>query len=209
MVVSVVAVAILAAAIAEVVRGNGGGDKTIQAVAGRKITKSDLELTVEHFHEEADREGKPFPNKSSEAYKRVEKIALGLLVDRAAIEAAAAQIGIHVTQSQVDARVGAPSGESEGGGDIRVKAEAAFARATARTQLLTEAVARKLTARIAVHAADVRAYYRAHRSQYGATAFAGAAPAIRSQLLSARRNAVLARWLAKVRSREPTPQLPG
>jgi beta-lactam-binding protein with PASTA domain len=58
-VASVVVVAVVAGAIVAVVRSNGGGGKTIQTVAGDKITQNDLELTAEHFHEEADREGKP------------------------------------------------------------------------------------------------------------------------------------------------------
>jgi hypothetical protein len=206
-VAAVVAVAVVAVGIAAIVRSNGGGDKTIQTVAGHEITQNDLKLTVEHFHEEADREGKPFPAEGTKAYKQVEKIALGLLIDQAAIEAAAGKLGVRVTETQVDARVGAASGETEGGGDIRVKAEAAFTRATARKQLITEAVSRKLTAGITVRAAEVQAYYGSHRDKYGATPFARVAPAIRSELLSARKNAALTRWLATVRSGEPKPNL--
>jgi hypothetical protein len=206
-VASVLVVAVLAGVIVAVVRSTGGGEKTVQTVAGHKITEKDLELTVEHFHEEADREGKPFPAKDTAAYKRVERIALGLLVDQASIRAAAAKLGVQVTEAQVDAEARASSGESEEGGDIRIEAETAFGRASARTQLITEAVARKLTASITVRTAETRAYYRSHRPLYGATPFARVAPAIRSQLLSARKNAVLTRWLAKVRAAEPKPQL--
>jgi SurA-like N-terminal domain len=206
-VASVLAVAILAGAIVAVVRSTDGGDKTVQTVTGHTITEKDLELTVEHFHEEADREGKPFPAKDTAAYKRVERIALGLLVDQASIRGAAAKLGVQVTEAQVDAKASAPSGESEEGSGIRVEAEAAFGRASARTQLITEAVARKLTARVTVSAAAVHAYYRNHRVLYGSTAYARVAPAIHSQLLSARKNAVLTRWLAKVRAGEPKPNL--
>lgn len=209
MVAAVLAVAAVAVAIAAIVRDNGNGDKTVQTVAGHRIAQNDLELTVEHFHEEADREGKPFPAKGTKGYERVEKIALGLLIDQAAIQAAAARSGIHVTEAQVDARVAARPGESEEGGDVRVKAEAAFTRATERTQLIVEAVSRKLTAGIRVRTTQARAYYRAHRGQYGATPFPRVAASIRSQLLSERRNAVLAGWLAKVRSDEPRPRLKG
>src|SRR3954447_10829246 len=130
LVASVLVAVLTALAVVAVVRHDDGAE-TVASVSGRRVTTDDLRLTVEHFHEEADREGKPFPAKGSDGYRRVEKIALGLLIDRAAIEAAAAQIGIHVTQAQVDARAGGASGESEGGGDIRVEAEAEFGRATA------------------------------------------------------------------------------
>jgi len=208
-VAAVLAVAAVALAIAAIVRDNRSGDKTVQTIGGHRITQSQLELTVEHFHEEADREGKPFPAKGTKGYERVEKIALGLLIDQAAIEAAAARLGIHVTKAQVDARVAARPGESEAGGDVRVEAEAAFTRATEHKQLIVEAVSRKLTAGIRVRPAQARAYYRAHRGLYGATPFPRLAASLRSQLLSLRRNAVLAAWLAKVRSGEPRPRLRG
>jgi hypothetical protein len=53
----------------------------------------------------------------------------------------------------------------------------------------------------------VHAYYGSHRALYGTTPFVRVAPAIRSQLLSARKNAVLTRWLAKVRAGEPKTNL--
>lgn len=134
-VAAVVLVAVVVIGIVALVRSGDSGGMTVQTVAGKKITQHDLELTVEHFHEEADREGTPFPDKGSDGYKRVEKISLGLLIDRASIRAAAEKLGVRVTEGQIDASVGTSSGESEEGGDIRVEAEAAFARATARTQL--------------------------------------------------------------------------
>lgn len=203
----VVAAAVVALAIVAVVRSGGSSDKTIQTVGGHKITRADLDLTVEHFHEEADREGRAFPAKGTREYKSVERIALGLLIDQAAIQAAAARLGVHVTAAQVRART-AGSGESEEGGDIRVKAEAAFGRATARTQLAEEGASRRLTAGLTVPSSAARAYYKAHRSLYGSTPYARIAPSIRSQLLAQRRNAVLARWLANVRAGEPKPKLP-
>jgi hypothetical protein len=204
---SIIVIGVIAAVVAALVRSGGSGDKKVQTVAGQKITRDDLDLAVEHFHEEGDREGRPFPDKGSKEYERVQKIALGLLIDRAAIEGAAADLRVHVTEKQVGARLGnAGSGENEGG-DIRVKAEAAFARGTARTQLLEEAVSRKLTAGLTVSAAAVRAYYRAHRGIYGSTPFAQLQASIRDQLLAQRRNAVLAAWLAKVRRGEPKPKL--
>ena len=93
------------------------------------------------------------------------------------------------------------------GGYFRFYAYGACARATARTQLITEAVARRLTAGVTVSEAAVHAYYRSHRALYGSTAYVRVAPAIRSQLVSARKNAVLTRWLAKVRAGEPKPNL--
>jgi hypothetical protein len=205
-VASVVVLAAGAAAIVAVAHHWGSGDKTAATVGGRKITETDLDLTVGHFHEEADAAGRPFPAKGTKQYKQVQQIALNLLVDRAAIEAAAAKLGVHVTEAQVDASIGAPSGENEGE-SIRGKAEAAFRRATARNQLIMQTVSRKLTAAIRVRPAEVRAYYSSHRALYGTTPYARVSSTIRNELLSARKNAVLARWLAGVRAAEPKPTL--
>jgi len=206
-VAAIVVAAIVAVAILAIVRTSGGGDKTIQTVGGQKITQHDLDLTVEHFQEEADREGRPFPAENSDGYKRVQKIALGLLIDQASIRAGAAKLGVHVTEAQVDAMTGGSGGERDEGGDIRVEAEAAFGRASARIQLITAAVSRKLTAGITVSELAVRNYYRTHGDLYGTTPLAKVAPAIKSELLGARKNAVLAAWLAKVRRGEPKPKL--
>ena len=202
---AVVAAAVIALAVVALVRSGGSGDEAVQTVAGHEITRDDLELAVEHFHEEADREGRPFPAKGTAGYKSVERIALGLLIDEAAIQAAAARLGVHVSEALVRART-TGSGESEEGGDVRVKAEAVFARATARTQLAKEGAARRLTAGLTVPPSAVRGYYQAHRKLYGSTPYARMAAAIHSQLLAQRRNAVLTEWLAKVRASEPKPK---
>jgi len=205
-VAAVVAAAVIALAVVALVRSGGSGDEAVQTVAGHEITRDDLELAVEHFHEEADREGRPFPPKGTGGYKAVERIALSLLIDQTAIQAAAARLGVHVSEALVRART-TGSGESEEGGDVRVKAEAVFGRATARTQLAKEGAARRLRAGLTVPPSAVRAYYQAHRKLYGSTPYARMAAAIHSQLLAQRRNAVLAEWLAKVRASEPQPKL--
>jgi SurA-like protein len=65
-VAAVVAAAVLALVVVAVVRSGASGNKTVGKVAGHEITRDDLELAVEHFHEEADREGRPFPAKGTD-----------------------------------------------------------------------------------------------------------------------------------------------
>jgi hypothetical protein len=203
--------AVVAVAVAVLVVGllhRGGGNPVVATVGKTSIKRRQLDLMVDHFHEESDREGRPFPAPGSPAYKEVQRAALRLLIDRASVESAAARLGVHVSDAEVEARLAtAAGGESEGGGDIRVEAEAAFRRATVRSQLITEAVFRRLTARVAVSSAAIRGYFAAHRRDFPATTLRKAAPVIRAQLLAARKNAVYARWLAKVRRTEPKPKL--
>ncbi len=190
----VVAVAVVALAR----RHDSDGGETVASVAGRTITRHQLDLAVEHFHEEADREGRPFPDEGTAQFRQVERQSLGLLVARAELEVAARRLGIHVTDAQVERRLAAGgAGGEEGAGDIRIEAEAAFRRSTARTQLLTEAVFREVTAGIRVTRRQARAYYSSHRRVFGNTPFARLAVPIRSQLLAARRNAAMTRWRAR------------
>ena len=201
-VATVVVLALVGVGIVALLRDDDGG-KTVATVSGHRITSDDLTLAVKHFHEEADREGRNFPAKGTKEYEQVEQLALGLLIDRAAIEAAASRLGVHVTDAQVESRLAGSPRESEGGGDVRIKAEAAFRRATTRIQLITEGVFGKLTVDIQVPPSAVRDYYRHHRSLYGSTSYAKIASSIRSQLLAQRKNAALTRWLAQVRRSEP------
>jgi hypothetical protein len=159
---------------------------------------------VEHFHEEAEREGRPFPDPGSDGYGIVRKQALALLADRAKLETAAARLGIHVSDDQVERRLHASgSEEDEGGAGTEVDAEAEFERSTVRSQLILEAVFRKLTSGLRVPAAAVRRYYRSHRTLYGRLSYARVAPEIRRQLIGARRNAVVAAWVSRARRTVP------
>jgi hypothetical protein len=200
--------AVAAAALAVALLRGRDSNPVVAKVGSTEIRQDDLDLTVEHFHEEADREGRRFPDKGTKAYTETERAALRLLIDRAAIEAGAARLGVHVSDAAVEDRLAAqPGGESDESGDIRVKAEAAFRRGTVRDQLVTERVFRKLTAGLAVSPAAVRAYYVSHRRAYGSMSFSRTAPLIRNQLLAARKNAVYGRWLAKIRRSEPEAKL--
>jgi hypothetical protein len=202
-VAAVVAAVVAAAVLVAVLRSGGGGSHTVARVGKTRISRDQLDLMVEHFHEEADAEGRPFPAKDTAAYRVVRKQSLALLVDRAKIETAAGRLGVHVTDAEVARHLGTAAGGDESGPAIRVKAQAAFLRSTVRSQLVTEAVFEKVTAGIRVAPAAVRNYYRAHRAIYAGSSFASVAGDIRRQLLSARRNGAMAAWLAQARRSVP------
>lgn len=200
-VAAVLAVAVGAAVGLALARRHAHGNAAVAQVGGDRITRHQLDLTVEHFHEEADREGRPFPDSGTAAFRRVEQQSLAFLVDRARLEVAAARAGIRVDDTEVRRRLGASAGSEEDAGTaVRAQAEAAFARGTARAQLLMEKVFSRLTAHVTVAPTAVRAYYRGHRAQYGGAPFRTLAPAIRRQLLSARKNEVMAAWLHRART---------
>jgi SurA N-terminal domain len=194
---AVVAAAIAIAVAAALSRSVSTGSDAVATIGGERVTRNQLDLMVEHFHEEADREGRPFPKDGTAAFRVVERRALALLLYRLRLEVAAARIGVRVSATAVQQQVAqATSGEQEGA-TIRAKAEAAFTRGTVRAQLLTQRVFARVTAGVGVTRSDVRAYYRTHRAIYGRTPFRRLAAPIRQQLLATRRNAAMGRWLAR------------
>jgi hypothetical protein len=195
----VVAAALAVAVTLALVRGGGSADRTVASVGHARISQHQLDLMVEHFREESEAENRPFPKPRTSAYRVVERQALGLLLDRARLEEAAARIGVHVSNTTVQRRIATTgTGESEGPA-IKAAAAGAFLRSTVRAQLVTEAVFAKVAAPVRLSAAAVRAYYVAHRAVYGGTSFKAAGRSIRAQLLAARRNAAMARWLRRAR----------
>ncbi|MEY2430443.1 MAG: hypothetical protein QOC92_168, partial [Acidimicrobiaceae bacterium] len=108
------------------------------------IKKEQLEQTVEHFAEEAKREGKPFPKEGSPGFDDAEDRLLALLVYRAELADQAESMGLRVDDDAVEKRLEA-GGSAEEGED---KAGKAFARESVRAQLLYEAIYRKVTVKV-------------------------------------------------------------
>jgi hypothetical protein len=192
----VVAAATSVAVLAALSRSRDGASRTVAAVAGHRITRKTLDLTVDHFHEVADREGRPFPTDGTPELTVVRRQALAVLLADLKTEVAAEKLGVHVSDADVERRVasGRANGEDEGA-VVRIAAEAAFVRRTARAQIVQERAFHRLTAGIRISRAAALAYYRAHPALYRPQTFAEVHAAITSQLLAARKNAVFQRWL--------------
>lgn len=121
--------------------GGGEGDKSkaVAHVGHAAITHEQLDETVDHFKEEAQKEGKPFPEEGSARYRTVERQALGLLVYRTELLRSAARLGAPVTDEEVERRAKAAGGEAEEEGG-------AFIESTIRSQIAYEHVYGKVTA---------------------------------------------------------------
>ena len=131
----------LAAALALAAAGCGEeGEKPVVHVGGTTITREQLEETVEHFREEAQREGKEFPEEDTPAFRAARDRLLGLLVYRAELAEEAKRLGVEVDDEAVERRLasGGEGGEEE--------ANDAYAKAAVRAQLLYEGIYRSVTA---------------------------------------------------------------
>ena len=93
-----------------------------------------------------------------------------------------------------------------GGGGEEADAEAgtadkAFRQESIRGQLLYRRIYQRVTSSASVTEAEIRAYYRAHRGLYrqqGLT-LAAAHPSIKRSILDTKRNAVMSRWVARLK----------
>jgi hypothetical protein len=139
---SIVLTAVVAVFAAAAAGCGESGEKAVAHVGGTKITREQLEQTMEHFSEESSREGRAFAEDAG-----ARKQLLGLLVYRARLELGARALGITVPDEAVERRLESAGGSEKDEGDAH-----AFLESSVRVQLLKEAVYRKLAARI--HEAD-------------------------------------------------------
>jgi hypothetical protein len=165
-------------------------NETVAHVGDASISKEDVERTVEHYEEEFAREGREFPEKGSASYERLERTALGLLVFREQLEQAAEDSRIELPEPEVERRVEAARA-AEGESEEEEEGGADFFEGAVRTQMIREAVARRLFANMSVSDAEVRAAARERNRP--------ANNALRRELLQERRNAALAKWVADAR----------
>ena len=133
----------IAIAVGAVLRWTGDDESPSTAVAHvgtTKITRGELDEAVAHFRQEADKEGRPFPDKGSSDYRTVERELVGLLVYRTELEQTATRLGVPVSEAEVQQRMTTSTGEVESDA-----AERRFAAATLRSQLAYEHIYRKVT----------------------------------------------------------------
>jgi hypothetical protein len=174
-------------------------NETVAHVGDTTISKEDVERTVEHYQEEFQREGREFPEEGSPAFEQLERTSLGLLVFREQLEQAADDFGVELPEQEVERRVErarAAEGETE-----EEEEGADFFEGAVRTQMIREAVARRLFADVTVSEAEVRAAARTRGRPANAV--------FRRELLQERRNAALARWVKDARRKIPVEYEPG
>jgi hypothetical protein len=124
----------------------GGGDKTVAEVGGQQVTQQQLDALVQHFRREAQNEGKDFPQQGTSGFVQLRNQLLGLLVYRTELQQAAKRLGVTVGDDQVNARLGAAPTGGETEGDTNGDT---YARDTVEAELLKEGIAAKVTRGVA------------------------------------------------------------
>jgi hypothetical protein len=121
-----------------------GGDSNpaVAHVGGEAITRDRLELAVDHFRNEAQKEGTEFPHEGSARFRASRNRVLGVLVYRTELAQAARRLGINVTNVEVLRRLNGNSGGEEEQSTDRFEFD------TVKAQLLYERIYAKVTRKI-------------------------------------------------------------
>jgi hypothetical protein len=205
---TIVAITLVAAVVTAL--GCGGRREPAPAtVAGDEIERADVESLMALYARRAEAEGEGEEGKGEKVSHAQEVATLQTLVQRAIIEHKARELGVTVNEQRVEQRADTLRGRGETDRDPDAGEEGELGdqvRATARAQLLSEAVERTVTRDASVSDGEVLAYYRDHPSLYATD---GKAPparpaarvraAIRRGLVAAKRGELMRRWLDGVR----------
>jgi parvulin-like peptidyl-prolyl isomerase len=165
--------------VAALLAGCGGGGssslaKDDVAVVGKvHVSKGEYDALLAQAKRSFKQQNRPFPKQGTTDYETVKGQAITLLVQQAEREAKAGDMGIKISDSDVDKRLAQIKKQYFQGKEARYQAQLkkqnlsdAQVRNDIRSQLISEAVFNKVTKDATVSAADVHDYYITHPQLY-------------------------------------------
>jgi parvulin-like peptidyl-prolyl isomerase len=160
------------------VAGCGGSTASVPpdavaVVGSNTITKAQYNALLASARRTYKARKTAFPKVGTAAYKSLSDQAVTYLVQEAELEQKAKELGITVTDADVQARIDQIKQQYFGGNqktyETQLKAQGlteAQLKQDLRSQILSEKLYAKVTADAKVSNADVAAYYKAHKSTY-------------------------------------------
>lgn len=203
---------LLAAAVVAFVSGCGADadapaapefpEGAIAEVDGRTISGAELGAFMAEVQASYDAQKRPLPDEGSPEYRNVIAHAIETLVRNIRDEALAADLGVVVTDGQVDAVIDRTR-RLNGGDEVdRALAEAAVSldryRATVRMGILRHEIFKAVVAKAAPTQEELRAYYEASRKL---VPFEEAVEGIRLELGWEKQAAAMKAWKAEAEAR--------
>ena len=172
LVVLLVAVSLLVAAC------GGGSSATLQSndvavVGGQKITQDDLSNLLNRAKKSYAAQHRAFPKLGTRAYESLKGQAVTFLVQRAEFAQKAADMGIDISDKDVDARIEQLKKQYYAGSEKKyeqtLKSQGLTpdqAREEVRSELISEALYKKVTGNVHASDAAVKNYYNNHKALY-------------------------------------------
>ncbi|MBW3592293.1 MAG: peptidyl-prolyl cis-trans isomerase [Actinobacteria bacterium] len=160
----------------------GGGDEqssadvppeAIALVGEEEIPKSEFDELIERAKTSYKQQKRPFPKAGTPEYDELKDRAVSYLVQRYEFREEAEELGIEVTDEELDARLAKIKKETFGGNDKTYRAELKRlglteedAREQIRDVIIQEKLFEEVTKDVEVTDADVKAYYEKNKAQF-------------------------------------------
>jgi parvulin-like peptidyl-prolyl isomerase len=167
----VVLIALVVAACGGATASLSSGD--VAVVGGEQITKGDLDALLDRAKKSFQASKRPFPKPGSQQYNTLQGQAVTFLVQRAEFAQKAADMGIHITDKQIDDRIEQLKKQYYNGSEKRyeqtLKQQGLTpdqARVEVKSQLISEELFKKVTSKVKVSDKAIADYYNANRSIY-------------------------------------------
>jgi parvulin-like peptidyl-prolyl isomerase len=157
----------------------GGGSTKVPsgavAVVGKdKVDRSEFDGLITQAKRTYKSQKRTFPKAGSAEYQALQTQAVEFLVQRQEFAQRAGDLGITVSDKQVNDRLAQIKKQYFGSSEKRYQAQLktqgltdAEVHEDIRSQLVSEAIFNKVTKDVKASDTDVKAYYDAHKSQYG------------------------------------------
>ena len=145
----------------------------VAIVAGEPIAKTDFDALMRRAEAGAKSQGRKFPDAGSPEYNQLKRQALEILTQREEYEQEANDLGIEVSDSDVEKRLEQLKKQYFAGNEKRYQAQLKESglvendlREDIRSQLIAEKIYNEVTKGVKVTDKDISAYYGSHKQQY-------------------------------------------
>ncbi len=158
--------------------GGGGSTATLHAgdvavVGNQTITKDDFSALMNRAKISYAAHKQPLPKPGTPAYESLKGQAITFLVQRAQFQQKAADMGIHITDKQIDDRINQLKKQFYGGSEKKYEQTLkqqgltpASARNEVKAQLISEALYNKVTSNVKVSDKAIEDYYNKNKALY-------------------------------------------
>ena len=156
--------------------GDGDGEVPGDAVAvvgGDEVSREDYDALISRAQSSFKSRKRPFPAAGSPEYQQLKRQAIEILTQRVQFEQKAEDMGVDVTDKQVDARLQQLKLQFFSGNDKLYREQLergglteAEVKKDIRSQLISEAIYNQVTENVTVTDAEIAKYYREHKTDY-------------------------------------------
>jgi parvulin-like peptidyl-prolyl isomerase len=147
---------------------------SVAVVGNKTITKAEFDDLVNYAKRSYDAQKRPFPKVGTQEYAQIRDQAVRFLVQRAQFEVKADDLGVNVSDQEVDKRIDQYKKERHGGSDEKFQAELKAqglseeqARDIIRANLVQEGIYKRVTSEAKVTDQEITDYYAKNKAQYG------------------------------------------